>query len=544
MNKQTLIIASLLIFTHVCQSQCKEFNGDNIQITPQPELVARLHNSKHAIIGLRYSSTGKRLATIDSEKTIRVWDINRGVEVCSIHRPARTYSTSLAFSPDDRILAFVNRYNVLTFYECITGRSMCEIKWGPTKSIASFAVSKGFAKLAVIGGDKSKPGEELLCIYDLQWNDRQVSLKVSQCLIVKFSELKIDKDKFVFFPERRMLAFSPDSEVLALAACDNIYLIKTRAGVLNKILRSGDARLTSYLVFSPSGRFIVSSSSDAFANMARPSKITIWSVRSVESLWSVSLKNSLNILLDYSPDGRVFISSGDDGFLRLWEVASGKEIQNWSYNAHDTISSVSFKPDGKAVAAAMPDGTVLIWDLKPFGWDHPRRKLTSKSLRKLWTDLAGDDIGAAYKAVYTFASARDDATNFFREKLHPIPVETLEQIARLIADLDNDSFRVRESATKSLARLGIQAEDALRKVLADSPSAEARRRAQHLLNSLPGWLIKDPENLRTIRAIWVLQRIGTPPARTLLENLATGASAERQTQEAKAAVQYLDRMKK
>ncbi len=111
----------------------------------------------------------------------------------------------------------------------------------------------------------------------------------------------------------------------------------------------------------------------------------------------------------------------------------------------------------------------------------------------------------------------------------------------MIADLDADDFDRREAATKELAVAGPQAEPALRKALEENPSPEVRSRIGRLLRSLNNWVVTDPDALRAIRAIWVLERIGTPEARTVLEDLAQGAPEVRQTQEAKAALDFLDK---
>ena len=48
-----------------------------------------------------------------------------------------------------------------------------------------------------------------------------------------------------------------------------------------------------------------------------------------------------------------------------------------------------------------------------------------------------------------------------------------------------------------------------------------------------------PETVRTIRAIMVLERIGSPEAQGVLESLARGAPGARETEEAKASLRRL-----
>jgi hypothetical protein len=69
----------------------------------------------------------------------------------------------------------------------------------------------------------------------------------------------------------------------------------------------------------------------------------------------------------------------------------------------------------------------------------------------------------------------------------------------------------------------------------------SRARIRPLLKALDAWVVTDPDTLRALRAIWVLERIGTPEARAVLEGLAKGAPEARQTKEAKNALDFLDK---
>ena len=71
-----------------------------------------------------------------------------------------------------------------------------------------------------------------------------------------------------------------------------------------------------------------------------------------------------------------------------------------------------------------------------------------------------------------------------------------------------------------------QAAEQLRAVAAKPATLEVRLRAERLLRPLED-LANDPTHLRHLRAVEILERIGTREAVALLEKLARGASAAR-----------------
>jgi WD40 repeat protein len=65
----------------------------------------------------------------------------------------------------------------------------------------------------------------------------------------------------------------------------------------------------------------------------------------------------------FSPDGKRALTAGGDNTVRLWDVASGKQIH--CLNGHtQMVWSVAFSPDGKRAVSAAYDGTVRVWDLE------------------------------------------------------------------------------------------------------------------------------------------------------------------------------------
>src|SRR5262249_30640987 len=127
---------------------------------------------------------------------------------------------------------------------------------------------------------------------------------------------------------------------------------------------------------------------------------------------------------------------------------------------------------------------------------------------------------------------------FLRQHLKPAVAADLEKVRALVADLDSDSFTVREKAFKQLEVLGVTAAPTLRQVMEKGSSLEVRRRLETLLARSPD-PAQSPELLRRLRAIQVLERIASIEARRLLADLADGIDEAPETQEARATQQRL-----
>jgi hypothetical protein len=201
---------------------------------------------------------------------------------------------------------------------------------------------------------------------------------------------------------------------------------------------------------------------------------------------------------------------------------------------------LAFTPDNGILATASADSTVLLWDLAAVTAKQPRPgdQASNAGVMAAWKELASADAQAAYRALRLLVDAPTQSVALLRERLRPVPVPDAKQIDRWLAALDSSRFAAREQATRELERQEGRVEAALRKYLANPPSAEARRRAEDVLARLRG-PITDPELLRALRAVEALEYIGTRDAKQLLQEVARGAPESRLTEEAKASLERL-----
>ncbi len=135
--------------------------------------------------------------------------------------------------------------------------------------------------------------------------------------------------------------------------------------------------------------------------------------------------------------------------------------------------------------------------------------------------------------------APEQTVALLRERVKPAVGKEPDpnEVARHVRALDDEDFGVREKASEALAGMGSSVRLALVRALAEQPSAEKKQRLGNLLNKLKKE--SSPALLRSLRVVEILERLGTPPARILLQALAAGRPGDELTGAAQAALQRL-----
>jgi hypothetical protein len=366
-------------------------------------------------------------------------------------------------------------------------------------------------------GALSPDGKALATVH---WDLRLVDLRTKKKLRVTES------------PGGTHLCFSPDGRTLALGGYQGeIRLYDTRTWREKAVLDGGYSQHARSLAFSPDGQL--------FASNFMDSRVSIWEVASGKLRRRIERKESRFDALAFSPDGRRLAISGEDLLVSVYDLAAGRVIH--SFRGHDgQVCCLAFTPDGRRLISGSVQTTALVWDMSAVPAPAIREtKRSAKELDALWDRLAGD-AEKADAAIQELAASPEQAAELAARSLKPAEKGQTERVARLLGQLDSNTFAERERAEASLAELGEDAAEALYAALDGEPSAEVRRRAERLLGRL-----RDgppaPERLRSLRAVQLLEWAGSPAARRALEALADGAPGAERTRAARAALACLNK---
>ncbi len=245
----------------------------------------------------------------------------------------------------------------------------------------------------------------------------------------------------------------------------------------------------------------------------------------------------------FSPDGRLLAvgHGGSEGIVRIWEVLTAKEIVTLHGHAGG-VNVIAFSPNGQRLASAGADSSILVWDLAlPAGPD-----LKALTLGDAWNLLDSENAKLAYQAMGAMINAGEKAVTIIDAGLKGA-IDNQTRVRKLIAQLDDDDFRVRKEARAQLDREGLRAWPAMHDALRQKIPQETERLIRLIIEGMQARGLQAPEgglygeSLRTVRCINVLERIGTKEAIAVLQTLADVKDDSRVTQEAKAALERLRR---
>ncbi len=453
--------------------------GVTVAIFPTPA-KAQAAKSRDAVIF--DTATGQELGKIALD-----------VEIAQMHRKP------LVFSPDGKILAASTEdaQPRIHLYDIPSGkllRTLDPNPGAPAPPPAGGPIGwKTYAQKMLFSPDgkalafQSSPGSPIIVI-DTMTGKQLASLTFGSSKAMKGT-------------------FTPDSRCLALENTDGTVTLYE--------LATGKARLTYGGKMPPAA----ADKADMLA----------------ELLGLVSANEKIRFSIAITPDGKSMALPGPGGSVQIWDMLTAKAITALKGH-HVSVNSLAFAPNGKTLASASDDTTALLWDMTKIDRPAlPAKALQAGDLEKLWQELANEDGAKGFPAMVDLVATPKESVAWIKDHVKPAAPLDKKLTQKLIKQLDQGNYAERVKTSKDLSKQGELVVPELQATLKGELSAQAREQIEKLITQLMAPELQG-DRLTSYRAVEVLELIGTPEARQVLQSLADGAPGALITTSAKAAL--------
>jgi WD40 repeat protein len=501
---------------------------------------------RSGVTRVSYAPDGKAVFTRGQDNTLRVWDTTTGKEQRQIKTPQNAHH--FALSPDGRLMvAAAAGNNSASLWDTTTNKELHKLD-GAKEGVGFVTFSPDGKTMAVYGAaDKGLS----IWLYDAATGKQKLRIKTPPPAPDNNGNFQMP------MTAAAGLCFSPDGRFIAMTIdYHKLGVWDTKTGKDLPPIQAPDQKVIQGAVFTPDSRCVVLDLVDEDAprlwEIASGKERRVYGKKlasqSGQSVGAMAFggfggggappmpftRPAASIA--FSPNGRLLAFGRADNSISIWDVATGKQLGQLKGH-QGIVETLAFAPDSQTLLSGSRDTTGLIWDVKEMA-GAARPQTADLNAETRWKELASDNAGAAFEAVHALAGAPEKAVAFLKENLHPAAVAEPEKIQQLIAELDSEQFAMRKRASTQLEKIGESAGPLLRKALENDPSAEASKRIEELLKRIDTTMPRG-EALRSLRAIEVLETIGTAEAKQVLQTLAKGTPEAAVTRAAQGALDRL-----
>ncbi len=312
-----------------------EINSRDIPLTPE-------HSGGVQTVAV--SPDGTLIATGSTDKTIRLWDRQTGRERHTLIGHSQIV-LSVTFSPDGKTLVSTGADRTIKLWNVATGKELPKRAnfFGLVRPASFTAVTPDNKRIVawLFGTERFTA----ITVFDMETGNEVFSVT--------------DTGRNIF-----AAAFTPAADKAALGAKDGslrLYDLEKRGQMVGgdwfiykKGVSLGD------LAFTPDGKTLIVGSEQG--------DIAICDFDSRKVRQTFKGHKQGVVVCVASLDGKRFATAGADNIVKLWEVATGKELRSWDMHVphleHSPfVASMSFTPDSRQLLTANADTTLYVLEL-------------------------------------------------------------------------------------------------------------------------------------------------------------------------------------
>jgi RNA polymerase sigma factor (sigma-70 family) len=333
-------------------------------------------------VSLALARDGKLLATRGGDNLVRLWEVPTGRQLHALRGPSGFWCVALA--PDGRTLATGGADGMVRVWDRANGRERHRFPCNVV-GVRSLAYSSDGRTLAVAGEDNRlalwdpEAGVELPCLIKPGHQGNRTEVMLNPLKEVTFSpddkalgllrlhlneppeayqsfemwEVQTGRKLHRFEVEAfaRAPSFTGDGRKLALIGRRGEALMADlETG--GRVSRFGSERCRA-LDVTPDGRTVALSSKTGLRFVDVATDEVGLRLHEAGDVAAISFKR----------DGRTLAAALDDGSLEFWDRISGKKLLPPLPGHRSSVSGVAYSPDGKALATCGKDGNIRLWEV-------------------------------------------------------------------------------------------------------------------------------------------------------------------------------------
>jgi RNA polymerase sigma factor (sigma-70 family) len=362
--------------------------------------IRQLNGHTTRVQSLCYAADGKTLASASNDGTVRLWDPADGKQISPSQHSLGI--AAIRYAPDAKTILTASKWGgTFLLWDAATGKEFhrfhCPAPGGPSAYVEDVRFSPDGKALIVCAALNSQlSNAQFIGVHG--WDPTAKELpKLWQTNAVT---------SFCYAPDSKTLALG---RWLAPALNGETVLCDAATGKVIRQLQGVGA--SSALCFASDGKALISTGGegkirhwdpttgkeihqplpeqqrddnrfyfDLFApdgktfvtvSTASNKSIRVWDTLQLRDVATGKVIRHFQYTGSFaccSPDGKTLVSvDGKDGSIRLWEIASGKEIRRFQEPLAPCTGCVTFAPDGLTMASLHANSTVLVWDVTAGG---------------------------------------------------------------------------------------------------------------------------------------------------------------------------------